>query len=85
MLFDLCFLSNNIRLKSAKCLIEQKTKHNLSRNNLAKNKKDIDEIVRSYNVDHVFDRLRLRYKLDCTKMKNKYKSKERLFSLLTYA
>ncbi len=32
-----------------------------------KNKKDIVELVQLYNVDHVFRRLKFRYKLDYTK------------------
>lgn len=39
----------------------------LSKDYLVKNKKDIDELVQLYNVDHVFDRLRFLYKLDYTK------------------
>jgi hypothetical protein len=32
-----------------------------------KNKIDIVELVQLYNVDHVFDRLRFRHRLDYTK------------------
>jgi hypothetical protein len=32
-----------------------------------KNKKDIVELVQLYNVDHVFHRLKFRYKLEYTK------------------
>jgi len=42
-------------------------KRNFPRNYVMKNKKDIVELVQLYNVDHVFHRLKFRYKLDYTK------------------